>query len=189
MLFGFMTLNGFPDFFLGMVLLLTFGAALEISPLGGALTPYSGLSGFPLLADIAWHLALPVSALTLGHMAGNYLLTRNTMVTVLKQPYILSAKAKGLSEKTIRYRHAGRNSLLPVITQTGIWLGRIVMGTLFIEVIFAYPGLGTLTYQAFLARDYAVLQGILLVVALFVLLANFCVDLLYARLDPRIQNA
>jgi peptide/nickel transport system permease protein len=189
LLFGFMTLNGFPDFFLGMVLLLICGAALKISPLGWAMTPYSGLSGFSLFADIVWHLVLPVSALTLGHMAGNYLLTRNTMVTVLKQPYILSARAKGLPEKTIRYRHAGRNSLLPVITRTGIWLGRIVMGTVFIEVIFAYPGLGTLTYQAFLARDYAVLQGILLVVAVFVLLANFGIDLLYARLDPRIKNA
>jgi peptide/nickel transport system permease protein len=189
MLSGFMTLNGFPDFFLGMVLLLLFGVSLKLFPLSGSLTPYSGLSGAPLLLDILRHLVLPVSALTLAHVGGNYLLTRNTMVTVLKQPYILSARAKGLPERVIRYRHAGRNSLLPVVTRTGIWTGRIVMGTLFIEVIFAYPGLGTLTRQALLARDYAVLQGILLVMSVLVLLVNLGVDLVYGRLDPRIENA
>jgi peptide/nickel transport system permease protein len=189
LLAGFMGLNGFPDFFLGAVLLLLFGVSLELFPLAGALSPYAGLSGISLLADVLWHLALPVSALTLGHVAANYLLTRNTMITVLKQPFILSARAKGLAEKTIRYRHAGRNSLLPLVTRTGIWLGRLITGTLFIEIIFAYPGLGTLTHQALLARDYVVLQGILLIVALLVLLVNLGIDLLYPRLDPRVQHA
>jgi peptide/nickel transport system permease protein len=189
LLAGFMGLNGFPDFFLGAVLLLLFGVSLELFPLAGALSPYAGLSGLSLLADVLWHLVLPVSALTLGHVAANYLLTRNTMITVLKQPFILSARAKGLDEKTIRYRHAGRNSLLPVVTRTGIWLGRLITGTLFIEIIFAYPGLGTLTHQALLARDYVVLQGILLTVALLVLLVNLGIDFLYPRLDPRIQHA
>jgi peptide/nickel transport system permease protein len=189
LLAGFMGLNGFPDFFLGAVLLLLFGVSLELFPLAGALSPYAGLSGISLLADVLWHLALPISALTLGHVAANYLLTRNTMITVLKQPFILSARAKGLAEKTIRYRHAGRNSLLPLVTRTGIWLGRLITGTLFIEIIFAYPGLGTLTHQALLARDYVVLQGILLIVALLVLLVNLGIDLLYPRLDPRVQHA
>jgi peptide/nickel transport system permease protein len=189
LLSGFMALTGFPDFFLGMVFLLVFGVSLGFFPLSGSVTPYSGLSGLPLLFDMVRHLILPVSALTLGHMAGTYLLTRSAMVTVLREPYIFSARAKGLHERVICYRHAGRNSLLPVVTRTGIWLGRIITGTLFIEVIFAYPGLGTLTYQALLARDYAVLQGVLLVVAIVVLLANFSLDLLYARIDPRIQHA
>ena len=189
MLSMFMALSGFPGFFVGMILLLLFGVSLKLFPLSGALTPYSGLSGLPLLLDIVRHLALPVSALTLGNLAANYLLTRNTMVTVLKEPYVLSARAKGLPERTICYRHAGRNALLPVVTRTGIWLGRIVTGTLFIEVVFAYPGLGGLTYQALLSRDYVVLQGILLLVAVFVLLVNLCIDLLYVRIDPRIQNA
>jgi peptide/nickel transport system permease protein len=186
---GFMSLNGFPDFFLGTVLLLLCGVSLNLFPLAGALTPYGGLSGIAWVTDILWHLILPVTALTLGHVAGNYLLTRNSMITVLKQPFILSARAKGLDDKVIRYRHAGRNSILPVITRTGIWLGRLITGTLFVEIIFAYPGLGTLTHQALLARDYVVLQGILFVVALFVLLVNFGIDLLYVRLDPRIQHA
>jgi peptide/nickel transport system permease protein len=185
----FMALNGFPGFFVGMLFLLLFGVSLKLFPLSGALTPYSGLQGLPLLFDVGIHLALPVSALTIGSVAANYLLTRNTMVTVIKEPYVLAARAKGLSEFTIRYHHAGRNALLPVVTRTGIWLGRIITGTLFIEVIFAYPGLGGLTYQALLSRDYVLLQGILLVVALLVLFVNFCIDLFYTRIDPRIQHA
>jgi peptide/nickel transport system permease protein len=189
LLSGFMALTGFPDFFLGMVFLLVFGVSLGFFPLFGSATPYSGLSGVPLLLDMAEHLVLPVSSLTLGHMAGTYLLTRSTMVTVLREPYILSARAKGLPESVICYRHAGRNSLLPVVTRTGVWLARIITGTLFIEVIFAYPGLGTLAYQSLMVRDYAVIQGILLVAAIVVFMANFSLDLLYTRIDPRIQHA
>jgi len=189
MLAGLMALNGFPDFFIGMVLLLVFGVTLGIFPLAGALTPYSGLSGGALLVDVLKHLALPLAALTLAHVAGGYLLTRNTMITVLKEPYMLTAKAKGLSQRAMKYRHAGRNSMLPVITRTGIWLGRVVTGALFVEMIFSYPGLGYLTYEALLARDYPVIEGVLLVVAIFVLVANFLADLTYPKLDPRVSYA
>jgi len=189
MLSGLMALNGFPDFFVGIVLLLVFGVFLGILPLAGALTPYSGLSGGALVLDVLKHLALPLASLTLAHLAGGYLLTRNTMITVLKEPYMLTARAKGLSQRLLKYRHAGRNSMLPVITMTGIWLGRVVTGTLFIEIVFSYPGLGYLTYEALLFRDYAIIQGVLLLVATLVLAANFLVDLSYARLDPRVSYA
>ena len=189
MLTGLMSLNGFPDFFLGMVLLIVFGVLLGIAPLSGALTPYSGLSGFALVLDVLKHMALPVAALTLAHLAGGYLLTRNTMITVLKAPFMLTAKAKGLSQRVLKYHHAGRNSMLPVLTVTGIWLGRVVTGALFVELVFAYPGVGQLTYQALLARDYPVIQGVFLLVAVSVLLANFTVDLLYPKLDPRVSYA
>jgi peptide/nickel transport system permease protein len=86
MLGGLMSLNGFPDFFVGLVLLIVFGVVLGIAPLSGALTPYSGLSGLPLVLDILRHMALPVAALTAAHLSGGYLLTRNTMITVLKAP-------------------------------------------------------------------------------------------------------
>lgn len=111
------------------------------------------------------------------------------MLIVLKNPYILTARAKGITDQAVRYQHAGRNALLPVITQTGIQLGRMISGVIFIEIVFAYPGLGYLTYEALLARDYPVIQGVLLVVAVFVLIANFLVDLSYSKLDPRIRYA
>ncbi|RLC94764.1 MAG: ABC transporter permease [Chloroflexi bacterium] len=189
MLAGLMALNGFPDFFIGMVLLLVFGVTLGIFPLAGALTPYSGLSGGALLLDVLKHLALPLAALTLAHIAGAYLLTRNTMITVVKEPYMLTARAKGLSQRVMKYRHAGRNSMLPVITRTGLWLGRVVTGALFVEIVFSYPGLGYLAYEALLARDYPIIEGVLLVVALFVLVANFLADLSYPKLDPRVSYA
>ena len=184
-----MAVSGFPDFFLGILLLIGFGVTWKIFPLSGAITPYSGLSGAALVLDVLRHLFLPATALTLGYIGASYLLTRNTMVTVLKNPYILMAKAKGLPDRVVRYQHAGRNALLPVITQTGIQLGRMVTGALFVEIVFAYPGLGYLTYEALLARDYPVLQGVLLIVAVSVLIANFLVDLSYSKLDPRIHYA
>jgi peptide/nickel transport system permease protein len=189
MLTGLMSLNGFPDFFLGLLLLIVFGVLLGIAPLSGALTPYSGLSGLALAFDVLKHMALPVAALTIAHLAGGYLLTRNTMITILKAPFMLTAKAKGLSQKTLKYRHAGRNSMLPVLTMTGIWLGRVVTGALFVELVFSYPGVGQLTYQALLARDYPVIQGVFLMVAISVLVVNFAVDLLYPKLDPRVSRA
>ena len=189
MLTGLMSLNGFPDFFLGMLLLIIFGVTLGVLPLAGALTPYSGLSGPALVLDVLKHLALPMTALTLAHLSSGYLLTRNTMITVLKEPYMLTARAKGLSPRILKYRHAGRNSMLPVVTRTGIWVGRVVTGALFVELVFAYPGVGYLTYEALLTRDYPVIQGVFLLVAIFVLAANFIVDLSYPKLDPRVAYA
>jgi peptide/nickel transport system permease protein len=189
LLTGLMSLNGFPDFFLGLVLLIVFGVLLGVAPLSGALTPYAGLSGPALVLDVLKHMALPVAALTAAYLAEGYLLTRNTMITVLRSPFMLTARAKGLSQKTLKYRHAGRNSMLPVLTMTGIWLGRVVTGALFVELVFAYPGVGQLTYQALLARDYPVIQGVFLMVAVSVLVVNFAVDLLYPKLDPRVSYA
>jgi peptide/nickel transport system permease protein len=189
LLTGLMSLNGFPDFFLGLVLLIVFGVLLGVAPLSGALTPYAGLSGLALVLDVLKHMALPVAALTAAYLAGGYLLTRNTMITVLKSPFMTTARAKGLSQKALKYRHAGRNSMLPILTMTGIWLGRVVTGALFVELVFAYPGVGQLTYQALLARDYPVIQGVFLMVAISVLVVNFAVDLLYPKLDPRVSYA
>jgi peptide/nickel transport system permease protein len=188
MLAGLMSLNGFPDFFLGMVLLIIFAVLGGLFPLAGAVTPYSGLKGWAALLDVVKHLALPVAALTLAHLAGGYLLCRNTMITVLKEPYMITARAKGLSQGALKYRHAGRNSLLPVVTQTGIWLGRVVTGTLFVELVFAYPGVGYLVYEAMTARDYPVIQGVFLIVAVAVLAVNFLVELSYTKLDPRVRK-
>lgn len=181
-----MFLSGFPDFFLGILLLLAFGVAWGLLPLGGALTPYTGLQGMALVADGCRHLVLPLGALTLVHLTGVYLLTRNTMVTILGEGFVLTARAKGLPERAVRYRHAGRAALLPAVTQAGISAGRIFTGALFVEIVFAYPGLGSLLYNSLLTRDYPLLQGLLLVVAIAVLLANYLADVAYSKIDPRI---
>lgn len=186
---GMVALSGFPDFFLGLLLLLLFAVNLKLFPLFGAESAYSNLTGIEKIIDGARHIVLPLAALVLVRLTAGYLLTRNTMIGIIKEPYILLARAKGLQPRTVKYRHAGRNSMLPVLTHTGIWLGLMVTGVLFIEVIFAYPGLGLLTYNALTFRDYPVLQGVLLISALCVLTVNFIIDLLYTKIDPRVNYA
>ncbi|MCG8401487.1 MAG: ABC transporter permease [Firmicutes bacterium] len=189
MLSGLIFFNGLPDFFLGALLLLLFGVTLQMAPLAGAMTPYAGYTGLALVLDVLRHLALPLTALVLARLTATYLLTRNTMITTLGEAFIVTARAKGCPEYSIRYRHAGRNALLPVITNTGLQFTRLFTGALFIEIIFAYPGLGTLLYNALLTRDYPLLQGILLMVALVVLTINYLVDRLYPKIDPRVSHA
>lgn len=183
-----MILNGFPNFFIGIILLLFFAVYLGCLPLQGAKTPYSDLYGIDLMFDIAQHLVLPLIALTLAQIPSSYLLMRNTMLTTLKEPFVRTAKAKGLSKVAVRYKHAGRNAMLPIVTTTGVRVGIIVTGALFIEIIFSYPGVGLLTYNSLLMRDYPILQGVFFIVAVFVILANFVVDLLYTKIDPRIRE-
>lgn len=184
-----MFLGGFPDFFVGIILLLILGVSLGIAPLSGATTPYAGLQGLSYLEDVACHLALPLLSLMLVQLGGVYLLTRNTIITLLGESFILTARAKGCSDNCIKYTHAGRNSLLPVTTATGLRIPQLVTGALFIEIVFSYPGTGSLLNTAIDARDYPLIQGILLLVAVTVLSANLLVDLLYQRLDPRVRYA
>ncbi len=186
---GLMFLGSFPDFFVGILLLLIFAVGLDIAPLSGATTPYAGLEGLNYIQDVAKHLALPLSSLVLVQLGGIYLLTRNTIVTLLGESFILTAKAKGCSESCIKYAHAGRNSLLPVTTATGLRIPHLITGALFIEIVFSYPGVGSLMNTALSARDYPLIQGILLLVTITVLTANLFVDLLYKRLDPRVRYA
>jgi peptide/nickel transport system permease protein len=186
---GLMFLSGFPDFFIGILLLLIFGVTLDMAPLSGAITPYAGFTGLRLVADIMRHLYLPLLSLILVQLGGIYLLTRNTVVSLLRESFILTSKAKGCSDNSIKFAHAGRNSLLPVTTAVGLHIPQLLTGALFIEIVFCYPGLGSLLNTALDARDYPLIQGILLLVTLTVLTANMLVDLLYNRLDPRVRYA
>lgn len=181
--------SGFPDFFVGILLLLFFGVVLGLAPLAGAVTPYAGHSGLELAIDVLKHLALPLGALVIVRVTDPFLLTRNTMVMSLGEPFILTARAKGCPDAVIRYKHAGRNSLLPVVTSTGMYLPNMMSRALFIEIVFSYPGMGLLLYNALLTRDYPLLQGILLIITIIVLSVNLLVDILYVRLDPRIAYA
>jgi peptide/nickel transport system permease protein len=185
---GVMLFSGFPDFFMGIVLLLFFGVFLSLVPLSGALTPYAGHSGLLLVMDLLHHLALPLGALVLVRLTGTYLLTRNTMITTLGEAFILTARAKGCPERVIRYRHAGRNTLLPVVTAAGLQFAHLVTGTLFVEIVFSYPGLGSLLYKSLLTRDYPLMVGILLVITIVVLTINLLLDVFYSKLDPRVAK-
>ncbi|MFZ7104182.1 MAG: ABC transporter permease [Peptococcaceae bacterium] len=184
----FMFFNGFPDFVVGLFLLLIFSVALGIFPLAGALTPYGQLAGIDLVIDVLYHLILPLTALVITEVASCYLLTRSIALTVLGEPFILTARAKGIKPVHIKYKHLGRNSLLPVITRTGVRLGRLFTGALFIETIFTYPGIGLLIYRAVLFRDYALIQGVFFVVAAVIILINFVLELSYQKIDPRVKN-
>lgn len=183
-----MLFSGFPDFFMGIMLLLFFGVFLSLVPLSGALTPYAGHSGLMLVADLLHHLALPLAALVLVRLTATYLLTSSTMITTLGEAFILTAKAKGCPERIIRYRHAGRNTLLPVVTAAGLQFAHLVTGTLFVEIVFSYPGLGSLLYKSLLTRDYPLMAGILLVLTVVVLTINLLLDVFYSKLDPRVAK-
>ena len=187
-LFFVIFLSGFPAFFIGSIFLIVFGVILNAFPFQGARTLYAGFESFDMLIDFLRHLTLPLLSLIIIFLPHSYLLTRNSMVSNLKEPYILLAKAKGLKNMRIKYLHAGRNSIIPIATQTSIRFGTMILtGTLFIEIIFSYPGMGTLIYSSIANRDYPVLQGSFLFTAFLVLFINFLMDIFYVKLDPRIQ--
>ena len=183
------TLNGFPHFLLGALLLVCFGAGLAWFPVAGGMTPYAGYTGWALATDVARHLALPLAALTLANLAGMFLVTRAAMLGVINERYILTARAKGLRETVVRYRHAARGALPPVVARLGVRVGLLAVGLVFIESIFAYPGVGHTMHTALSMRDYPLLQGYFLLITAMVLLANLIADVWQDRLDPRGEDA
>ncbi len=190
MLAVFVTVGTVPVFLVGMLLILLFGAQLGWLPVAGAYTAFRQYgSSFEQLVDIGRHLALPVATLTLAMVGRDFLLVRSSMVTVLGEDFILVARAKGLSENALKYRHGLRNALLPVVTRFSMQLGSAVTGAVLVETLFAYPGMGRLMFSAVGARDYPVLEGCFLIAALAVLVANLLADLAYGWLDPRTRRA
>lgn len=187
--FSLILLSEIPAFLLGLVLLFVFAAGLGLFPLSGALTHFAEYDNrWEKLLDILHHACLPVIALTVARLGGMYLLARNSMTTVLEKDYLRTAWAKGLTRRRVIFRHALRNSLLPIATRVFLSLGSLVGGAILVENVFAYPGLGYLMREAVRIHDYPVVQGIFLVVSIFVLLANFFADLVYRMLDPRISD-
>jgi len=190
LLTGNIILFGLPSFFIGIIFLYFFAVKGEWFPLQGAFTPYAELKGIPNLMDILEHAVLPICTMVLFFMPGHFLLARSSMLNLLKEPFVLTAKAKGLTPQRVRYVHAGRNALIPVVTAAGVQLAtRIITGALFVEIVFAYPGMGLLLFQSLQNRDYPVIAGTLTLVTILVLTLNFIVDLLYGKLDPRQTHA
>ncbi|WP_320415617.1 ABC transporter permease [Candidatus Contubernalis alkalaceticus] len=187
--FQLIVLAEIPVFLLGLIILFIFAAGLGLFPLAGAITHFANYdSWWENLLDILHHACLPVMALTISRMGGMYLLARNSMTTVLKKDYLRTAWAKGLPQKRIIFRHALRNALLPIVTRVFLSLGTLIGGAILVENVFAYPGLGLLMREAVRRHDYHVIQGIFLVVTLLVLSANFFADIVYRKLDPRVND-
>ncbi len=178
-----------PTFWLGMVLVVVFSVGLHLFPTSGMITPGKSFAGtMAMLSDLGRHLVLPMLTLSLG-LVGEYALTmRNTLIDVLSEDYIITAKAKGFSNSYILRRHAVPNAMLPMITIIAINIGFIVAGTIQVETIFSWPGLGSLMYEALKARDYPLLQGVFLLVTVCVVIANVLADITYSYIDPRVRN-
>lgn len=181
-----MVIDAAPPFFVGLLLILLFSVELGWLPIFGAL-PQAGVSGLRFVVEVGERLILPLVTLTLGYLGSVYLVARASLVGELQEDYVLMAEAKGLGPRAVR-RHAQRNALIPVVTITLVGLGTLVGGAAVVETVFSYPGLGRLIYESVLARDYPLLQGAFLLLAVGVLLANFIADLLYPLLDPRVRR-
>lgn len=181
----FVSVRLIPPFFLASVLAFVFAVKLGWFPLSGAETAFSDPSLVGRLGDIAHHLVLPATVVALQIGTFQYLLTRASMVMEVGSDYLALGRAKGLGERWLKYRYAARNAAVPVVSHTAMMLGAVLSGSILVETIFAYPGMGRLTFEAIAARDYPVLQAAFLVFSLGVLTVNFLADLIYPRLDPR----
>lgn len=177
-----------PDFFTGMILIFIFGVWTHVLPVSGLVT--TGLVEGPWahFLDVSRHLILPALTLVLVNAAEFSLITRNSLVDVLVEDYVVTARAKGLSRRKIIWGHALRNAMLPVITATGLYVGMILGGAIQVETVFSWPGMGLLIYNSVEQRDYPVLEGCFLLFAIAVIATNFISDLLYQVLDARVRR-
>ena len=179
-----------PTFWTGMLLLFAFGVWFHVLPTTGISTPLATYSS-PLgpVIDVGRHLILPTITLVLVDIGQFVLITRSSLVDVLTEDFVTTAKAKGMSRRRVVWGHAVRNGMLPVVTATALYVGIVVGGAIQVETVFSWPGMGELTYEAVLRRDYPVLEACFLLFAVTVIVANFLADLLYRVLDPRVKEA
>lgn len=178
-----------PSFWLAMLLMLQLCINWQILPISGLTSmQYEHLSSWGKFKDLAAHLTLPIFIYTFGSLAGMSRYMRTSMLEALRQDYIRTARAKGLPEGKVIYRHALRNALLPVITLLGLSIPGLIGGSVIIESIFALPGLGQLFYEAVMARDYQLIMGNLVFGAVLTLAGNLIADFAYALADPRIRS-
>ena len=177
-----------PSFWLALLLMILFGVELEWLPISGIRSlNYQELSLVGRVLDVGEHLILPVLVSAFGGLAGMSRYMRSNMLEVIRQDYITTARAKGLDEGTVIFRHALRNALLPVITLLGLSVPGLIGGSVIFETIFAIPGMGQLFYQSVMMRDYPTIMGVLIIGAVLTLVGNLLADLGYSAADPRIR--
>ncbi|MDA8272737.1 MAG: ABC transporter permease [Deltaproteobacteria bacterium] len=178
-----------PSFWVALLLIIFFGIDLRILPIGGITSiGYNSLSLGGKIIDIGKHLVMPVFVAGFGGIAGLSRYLRGNMLEVYRQDYIMAARAKGLKERVVIYKHALKNALIPFITILGLSVPGLIGGSVIIETIFDINGMGRLFYQSVLARDYPTIMGILVIGAILTLLGNLMADTAYALVDPRLRK-
>ena len=183
---GVLAVDSMPSFWIGMVLIAVFAVQLGWFPSFGA-TEITA-DGAAAIGEILRRLVLPVVTITLAIFGSIFLLARAAMISVLDEPFVRLARAKGVSERRIALHHALRNALLPVFTNVTVMVGTLLSSLVVVETVFAYPGLGRLIYEAVTARDYPLLQGAFLLITVGVIGLNLLADLTYPLLDPRVRR-
>ena len=177
-----------PVFWLGMIILLVFALYLPIFPAFGIRSIPEPENLFDRILDVINHLVLPTFTLAILYLANYSRISRASMLDVLGADYIRTARTKGLSEFKVIFKHALKNAALPVVTLAGLQLGHIFSGAVLVETVFSLPGLGPLLYESIVRRDYPVILGVLFGAASMTIVANIITDLVYKRMDPRIQS-
>jgi peptide/nickel transport system permease protein len=182
-LFGFSA----PVFWTGLMLLLLFAVVIPLVPTGGLYNDAVRHTGLSFALDVAHHLILPAITLALIYLALYTRLARSSMLEIMDSDYVRTARAKGLSEPKVLFKHALRNALLPVVTFAGLQLSGMFAGSVLVETVFTWPGLGLLAYESIVRRDNQLILGILIVSAALVIIGNALTDLVYRLIDPRIK--
>ncbi len=186
-LLGSLTLYSMPEGWLGMILLIAFAGSLGWFPAGG-IESTDRLTGLAHVLDVAKHLVLPCLTLTLGYIGEFAIIMRSSLLEVMGEEFVQTARAKGVRDKDVRRRHAVPNALLPTFTLAFYSVGFILGGAVIVEEVFSWPGLGQLTYAAIEGSDYPVIQAVFLLSSAAVILFNLIADLLYGYLDPRVKE-
>jgi peptide/nickel transport system permease protein len=185
--FGFLG-NSVPAFWLGLLMLLVFGVNLQWFPIRGTTSVPTPTEPIALVADILWHMTLPTIALVIIQFGGFALIMRAAMMDVLTEDYITLARAKGIDERNVLYKHALRNAMLPMVTVIALAFGFTLSGALLTETVFSWYGLGRYIWDAITRQDFPALQGIFFIISVMVVAANLIADVVYGFLDPRIKH-
>ena len=178
-----------PVFWVGIMLVILFASILPILPVAGMRSVDSSGGGIADILDVLHHLVLPTVTLGLVYLAQYSRLARSSMLDVLGADFIRTARAKGLAERVVLYKHALRNALLPVVTVLGLQFGNVLAGAILVETVFNWPGLGRLAFDSVLRRDYPTILGVLLFSSIVVVVMNQVTDLCYRLIDPRIKSS
>jgi peptide/nickel transport system permease protein len=187
-LLGSLVLYSMPEGWLGMMFIIVFVGSLGVFPANGYQS-VEQLTGLDHVADIAWHLFLPALTLTLGYIGDYVIIMRASLLEVMGEEFVLTARAKGVRDRDVRRRHAVPNALLPTFTLIFYSFGYVLGGAVIVETVFSWPGLGLLTFNSIDSLDYPVIQGVFLLFSGAVIGFNLLADLLYGYIDPRVRDA